>query len=39
MINRTIEARETEQDLVVAPSEYWEKRLKQKIEEMVHMKT
>ena len=38
MINRTIEARETEQDLVVAPSEYWEKHLKQKIEELVHMK-
>ena len=38
MINRTIEARETEQDLVVPPSEYWEKHLKQKIEELVHMK-
>ena len=38
MINRTIEARETDQDLVVAPSEYWEKHLKQKIEELVHMK-
>ncbi|KAH1972669.1 hypothetical protein KXV92_005592 [Aspergillus fumigatus] len=38
MINRTIDARETEQDLVVAPSEYWEKHLKQKIDELVHMK-
>lgn len=38
MINRTAEAKETEQDLVVAPSEYWEKCLKQKVEELVHMK-
>lgn len=37
-INRTTEAKETEQDLVVAPSEYWEKCLKQKIDRLMHTK-
>lgn len=37
-INRTTEAQETEQDLVVALSEYWEKCLKQKIDGLMHTK-
>ncbi|BDD55971.1 hypothetical protein MPDQ_004056 [Monascus purpureus] len=37
-INRTTEAKETEQDLVVAPSEYWAKCLKQKIDALMHAK-
>ena len=38
MINRTTEAKETEQDLVIAPSEYWEKCLRQKIDGLVQTK-
>ncbi|BDD64336.1 hypothetical protein MAP00_009163 [Monascus purpureus] len=37
-INQTIEAKETEQDLVIAPSEYWEKCLKQKIDGLMYTK-
>ncbi|KMU73143.1 hypothetical protein CISG_03404 [Coccidioides immitis RMSCC 3703] len=38
IINYRVEARETEQDLVVASSEYWKKHLKSKIEGLVHKK-
>lgn len=38
MINRTTEAKETEQDLVIAPSEYWEKCLRRKIDGLVQTK-
>ena len=38
MINCTAEAKEAEQNLIIAPSEYWEKCLKQKVDELVHMK-
>lgn len=38
MINHTTKAKETEQDLVVAPGQYWEKCLKQKFNRLVDMK-
>ena len=38
MIKHTTKAKETEQDLVIAPSEYWEKCLRRKINGLVHPK-
>ncbi|KAH1971260.1 hypothetical protein KXV92_007769 [Aspergillus fumigatus] len=38
VLNRKIECRDTEQDLVIAPSDYWKESLKAKMENLLHVK-